>query len=106
MIFRISESKIQFRRYNMPEKGVAFMRTVLGATTEIEDGCDHSIIERENYNIHLIRPQGLEGDLPAVVAIHGGGWVLGAVDGMYKFYSNMALETKVRSKLLCFNLTE
>lgn len=28
-------------------------------------------------SIHVVRPDGVQGDLPAVVYIHGGGWVLG-----------------------------
>ena len=78
----------------MPDTGFKFMRTILGTSVEIDAGCEHSIIERENYNIHVIRPRGVDHSLPAVVAIHGS-WALGGVDGMYKFYSNMAMDTKV-----------
>jgi len=81
-------------KLNMPEKGVTFMRTLLGATTEIEDGCSHQIIEREDYRFHVIRPESLtDTDAPVIVSIHGGGWMVGAVDGCYKFYSIMAMET-------------
>ena len=75
-------------KLNMPDKGVTFMRTLLGATTEIEEGCNHQIVERDNYQFHVIRPKTLtETDAPVIVNIHGGGWMVGAVNGCYKFYS-------------------
>ena len=81
-------------KYGLKDKGVAFTRTVLGAQTEIDDLCSHEIIERENYRFHVIRPKSLTEESPAIVSIHGGGWVLGAVNGNYKFYSQMALSTQ------------
>ena len=82
----------------MPDTGFKFMRKILGATSEVVEDCKHSIINRETYNIHVIRPRGIDGSLPAIVAIHGS-WALGGIDGMHKFYSNMAIDTKVQKRL-------
>ena len=43
------------------------------------------------YKIHIFEPP-VRGD-GAIIAIHGGGWVLADVPMSYKLFSNMALET-------------
>ena len=43
------------------------------------------------YKIHIFEPP-VRGD-GAIIAIHGGGWVLADVPMSYQLFSNMALET-------------
>ena len=43
------------------------------------------------YKIHIFEPP-VRGD-GAIIAIHGGGWVLADVPMSYKLFSKMALET-------------
>lgn len=40
----------------------------------------------EEHTLDLIYPEGIHGDLPVIINVHGGGWVYGSKDSYYKYY--------------------
>ena len=67
----------------------------LGQPTPLADRVEHSVVQRENYEIHIFKPTTHDlGDAAgAIVAIHGGGWTVGNVPNHFSVYSAMAVAT-------------
>ena len=102
--------------YNQMERGVGLVRALgqgstdysfqvnnywssgepgSGQPTPLADRVEHSIVQRENYEIHIFKPTTHDlGDAAgAIVAIHGGGWTVGNVPNHFSVYSAMAVAT-------------
>ena len=62
------------------------------APTPCIDSVDENVIELDNFSIHVFTPKSYTGLHGAIIAIHGGGWVLGDVLSVRRLYSNIADE--------------
>ena len=63
--------------------GIAAMRSASFAAPELSDAVartDHLVPGDPPVRVRVHRPVGLEGRLPAIVTIHGGGYVIGSYD--------------------------
>ena len=49
-----------------------------------------SVVLTGKKRVRIIRPQGAEGLLPAIVYMHGGGWVLGTIDTVSGSFTGVA----------------
>merc|ERR1719431_1490932 len=68
------------------------LRSVVSNPSAIVDGVDHETIERSDYALHVFKPEGIATNAPAIILIHGGGWVVGDIPTNNKLSSTMARE--------------
>ena len=64
--------------------------------TEIDaDVCDLNIFTKTagNISLRVVRPKGTKEKLPAILYIHGGGWILGSAKTHDMFIRNLAQKT-------------
>ena len=75
-----------------PELEVKIIRG-LSQPTPCIDSVDCTVIELENFPLHIFTPKSYTGGHGAIVTIHGGGFVVGDVLSNRQFYSQMAEDT-------------
>ena len=62
------------------------------APTPCIDSVEENVIKLDNFSIHVFTPKSYTGLHGAIIAIHGGGWMLGDVLSVRRLYSNIADE--------------
>lgn len=78
----------------LPELSVEEARQLMrdGQTTTLEDpSVSVNTVDANGVPMTMVSPAGAEGPLPAVLYLHGGGWVLGGIDTHARIVREVAL---------------
>lgn len=69
-----------FPDLSLTAEALPMMRGVLGAGAELSDAVERTEHRAGDVPVRVHRPKGVDGPLPCIVGIHGGGYVLGSYD--------------------------
>ena len=82
-----------------PNSELARRRLATAKHTKLREKCSEEIIELENFEIFVYRPENVESK-GAVVYFHGGGFALGQVRFYRTFVSSIAVANSVTGSIL------